>query len=503
MKIQIQKGSISPGDVQEYHLVSNHLLSPDKNIDRVIMYAERRHLMTLLTSGARDSKYTAPGYTPKGGDTVSTKIKEIPEGEMVNGNAWSYKIMGRIQKAVDVVGTATVGNPTIGTSQKGGTFKMYLADDYISPSMVCTFPNGKQARVMSRPVGQTGRFLYTFECFPGDTFDWSTWINVGIGKKTIFGGYSIFGERSRRGYGVFHYPDRFIQHTTTQRKSISISGHANANEVYWYELDGAKGFVYEAEAQMRAQFLLEDEFQKWFGVSTMRDQYGNLLSRPSMQDEKGDDIYAGDGFVQQIRGANDMENSGADGSATIDDYSDMVKQLTKKKDWIEGNSWVVVTGSDGLETAEAAIYAKYGSNVQLTQNVSGQGGIGGEEITYGYRFRKLNIAGNQITFVVHPMFDDEERFPMRLTNGKLRQSSTYYWMDLSPREMNSKTNVEIRARGRKGVNRNIVYHWENGMTGEGTAQNPVDDKSFHMLKENMIVVYDIRTHGIQEPSLTA
>ena len=502
MKIKISQGSVSEGDAQEYHLVQNHLLDPTKNIDRVIMYAEQRHLMTLLTSGARDGRYTAPGVTPSGGDTVTTKIKQIPKGEMVSQNAWSYKIMGRIQKASEIIGTAAVGTPTAASSTKGGTFKLYLKDDYMTVGMNCVFPNGKHARVMSRATGHDGKWLYTFECYPGDSFTWATWVGTQIGRKTVFGGFTTFGERSRRGYGNFHYPDRYIQHTTKQRKSISLSGDVNANEVIWYELNNSKGFVYEAEAQMRAQFLLEDEYRLWWGISTMRDQYGNLLSRPSMQDEYGQDIVAGDGWLQQIAGANDLETSGVNGAPTYDDFADMITALKKKKNRISGNTWVVVTGADGMQLANDVIAARFGTSNPLVQIVNQDSKPGGATPYVGYNFKHLNIAGEQITFVENPMMDDEEKFPTKLTNGKLRMSSTFYFMDLDV-DNKGRNNVEIRARGRAGVDRNIVYFWENGMTGEGKPTSPIDARAFHMLKETLLAVFNTKTCGIMTPPATA
>jgi len=502
MKIKIYHGSVSEGDAQEFHLVQNHLHDPNANIDRVIMYAEQRHLMTLLTSGVREGRYTAPGFTPKGGDTVQTHIKPIPQAEMVSSNAWSYKIMGRIQKSVEVLGSASVGTDIAGTTSKGGSFKLYLKDNYLTPGMNAVFYNGEHARVMSRPIGYQDRFLYTFECYPGKSFAWATWIGTQVGRKTIFGGYTTFGERSRRGYGMFHYPDRFIQHTTKQRKSISLSGDVNANEVIWYELNNKKGFVYEAEAQTRAQFLLEDEYRLWWGESTMRDSFGNLLTHASMQDEEGQDIVAGDGFVPQIKGANDMDCSNADGTATYQDLVDMVKQIKKKKNRISGNTYIVVTGTDGMSNADSVISARATATQPLVTLVQQTSQAGGAEPTIGYNFKRLNIAGEQLIFVENPMMDDEEKFPRRLSNGGLAMSNTFYFLDLDTDDRGS-SNIEIRARGRAGVNRNIVYLWENGMTGEGTPTNPVDAKAFHMLKETLLAVYNTRSCGILKPSATA
>ena len=100
------------------------------------------------------------------------------------------------------------------------------------------------------------------------------------------------------------------------------------------------------------------------------------------------------------------------------------------------------------------------------------------------------------------MMDDEERFPRRLTNGNLAMSSTYYLLDMDPDDMGV-NNMQIRARGRKGVDRNMVYLWEEGMTGEGTPKNPIDARAFHMLKETMFCAYSTKTCGILEPSATA
>lgn len=235
----------------------------------------------------------------------------------------------------------------------------------------------------------------------------------------------------------------------------------------------------------------------------MRDSYGNLLARASMQDEYGQDIVAGDGWMPQIKGANDYETSGTSGNATYDDFSDMIMAMKKRKNTISGNTWVVVTGSDGMNLAHAIAAARFNVGNPLVQVVSQSNMAGGAEPYVGYNFKTLNIAGEQLTFVENPMMNDEEKFPARLTDGTLRMSKTFYFMDLEENPGNGRSNVEIRARGRAGVNRNIVYFWKNGMTGEGAAQDPVDAKEFHMLKETLLAVFNTKTCGILTPPATA
>lgn len=500
MKIKISQGSVAPGDVNDYHLVSNHLKDPSKNIDKLIMYAEKRYLMTLLVSGATSSNMAMQGFTPnKGKDTVSTVIKPIPTGDMISDNAFYYKIMPRIQRGAEVVGAAAIGTPTTGTQTEGGTFSLNLRGTEGTPTithqMNVQFRNGKLARVMTVPqkVGDN-LFLYRFQCYAGDTFDFATWVGTAIGPKILFGGHTTVGERSRRGYGYFTYPDRYVQHTTKQRKSFSISGDANTNSVVWYEANGQKGFAYTAEQQIRQQLLLEDEDQKWVGRSTMRDAYGNLLTSPSMYDENNQPIVAGDGVDAQIEGSNDAITSGIGGKPTYDDFADMVRRIKKKRDFEGSYPFVVVTGDLGIQWAEEIIGAK-AVEMGMTWNVNQNDNIGGADISVGFKFRKMNVAGETLIFAENPQWNDPERYPFKTSYGYDIKAGSYRFLDMRPID-NGKKNMEILVRGREGINRNLVYHWEYGMTGgSNRPDSAVDADAFHLLKENAVVIYDTSTCG--------
>ena len=107
-----------------------------------------------------------------------------------------------------------------------------------------------------------------------------------------------------------------------------------------------------------------------------------------------------------------------------------------------------------------------------------------------------------MVFVEDPMMNDEERFPRKLTNGDLAMGSTYYFIDASQNSQ-GRPNIEIRSKGREGVNRNMVYFYLNGMNGVGKPENAVDGKEFQMLKQNMLVIYNTKSFGILEPPATS
>ena len=503
-KIQISEGRWNTECTTELNLTQAHARNPELGYDKVITFAEKRYLMTFITAGATDGRFTVPGNT----QTYRTRVPKVPDGELIDGKAWKYHVMGRIQQACEIVGTGTVGTPTTGTQTAGGFFSIKLKDNYLQPDMNALFYNGKIARVYGMPRNAGAYWIYQFQCFPGDTFSWDTWIAPQAGTKTLFGGYTTHGEKSLRGYGRVHYPDQYINHMTIQRKGASITGDANAERVMWYATTNSKGettkgWNYWIEAQNRTQFALEDEFQKWWGKTTMKDSLGNLLSTPSMHDpETGMPIIAGDGFIEQIAGANDMETSGPGGEAVWDDFVDITTSIVKKSNDYGGKLFYCVTGTDGMANVNkmAGLYAK--NNYNLTQIVQQTGEVGGASPRVGFNFQEINVEGNTVVFVVNPMMDDTMKFPRKLSNGKLAMSSTFFFVDMSSDET-GKPNVEMRTRGREGVNRNMVWYYKNGMTGDGKAESSVDGKEFQMLKENMIVVYNPKSCGRLLPNETA
>lgn len=484
MNININRGTWSGDCTDESDLMLNQIKYPA--IRKMLEYKDQRMVSTLLVNGA-----VGP-YGVK--DVPSSYLPSLDEGKMVADNAYRFNIMGRIQKASNILSQ-------VGATSSDGTFQLVLGDNYLVPGMNAVFYGGRfTARVMGYPVGTSGNYTYTFQSPNGEIFNYATHVAPQPGVKTCFGSYSSYGEASLRGYGRSHFPDTYINHTTIQRKTVSITGTA-LSDVLWYEVESEngpiKGWMYEQLQQARAQFLMEREYQRWFGISTMKDANGALLPIPRLIDpETGKGIIAGDGLEEQIKGGNEIYGSGVNGEATEDDFSDMMKAIRKKSDMISGLTYVFVTGEDGFSNAQKKMAAlNVNQNIQLFRNVADVNKAGGDTPEAGVTFSNFNIDGDTVWFIKHPMFDDEERFPERGNDGKLLMSSNYYCLTIG---QGASKNMDVFAKGGKnGVNRSFVNQEFNGMTGaQGAIMSEEDAKKYAMLTEDLLVIYNTNKCGI-------
>jgi hypothetical protein len=478
-KIQIVQGTFDETCTVQSNLTENQAKFPA--IRDVIAYTETRMLSTMIVAGATDKSVAK----------LKPKIGTIPSDKLIGDNAYRYPVQGRIQKSSTIVNQ-------VGSSGSDGSFTLTMSDNYLVPGMVAIFNgNNLQARVMSQPTGGPGGYVYNFQTNDGTVFSWTTHVSGQAGTKTCFGSWTSYSERSLRGYGRSHYPDMFINHLGIQRKTIAISGSAATN-VLWVHYNGTKGWFFEKERQAKLQFLIEDEVKKWFEKSTMKDSSGNLLTRSRQIDpETQEEIVCGDGIIPQIEGGNEAYGSSATGDATIDDIKDMMSTLSKKSNSVMGKKWYIVTGTDGHDTLQSLFEAKASNTFNITMNKEGSAVIGGPEVEVGYNFTTYNVNGDQVVICKHPLFDDEERFTERGSDGKLLMSSKMIFLDMGADE-GGKSNIEILGKGAYGINRTMVSAYLNGMTGmnKGQVVTSVDGIEFDMLKEDGVFIYNTRSCGI-------
>ena len=482
--IKIRTERWSETALMESNLTENQMKAPA--IRDFIEHANKRMITTLLVSGAA-TKYGI-GYVP-------TKIGKVDDSKKIGNNTYQFDVWTRLQKSVEI-------NSQIGVTAADGTFQLSVKENYWYPGMNVLFNGaGFQARVMSAPTGSAGNYVYTFQSPDGNLFNFTTHVAGQGSTMTAFGGYSSYGEASLRGYGRSHFPETFIQHMTTQRKATKISGDANS-DITWYEWVNPqtnaplKGWRYEAENQAEAVFMNEDEFQKWEGISSMKNTDGTLRTTRLTDSETGNPITQGDGILQQIGGGNETSGSGTNGEATVDDIIDMMKTIRKKSNMVSGLQHVVVTGEDGFSNAQRIMPTLSGNqNVQLVQIVGQSSEVGGAKVDVGFSFQTFNVDGDSVTWIKHPMFDNDQIYTETGSDGNLLKSSQMVFLTT---ESSGKKNIEILAKGKGGINRSMVAKYLNGMTGENDS--PVltseDARSYEMLKQNMIIVYNPNLCGI-------
>lgn len=488
MKIQVTRGTWSETCTTENSLMDNALVYPE--INDTLQYAEQRNLITYIVSGAKYGPDTAPRDT-----RIQSKIGTIPKDGLVGSSAYKYRLMGRIQRPSKIV-------TQVGTSKPGGYFQLAMEDNLLYPGGIVNFGGPRhEAQVKSAERGAMGNYVYTFKTTSGEQFDWSTWV-APMREKQVMLNYTAYGEKSIRGYSRTFYPDMFVQHTTLQRKTCGISGSVNVN-VLWVQPEGQpKGWYYEVIAQMNKVLTLEDEFQKMWGRTNMINADGTVKDRSDDIDEEGGfPIIRGSGIWEQIEGINDSWTSGINGRATYDDYRDMLNRLRDHTDGLEGNVWYAFTGKGGMSNAYDVLEEK-SRGYLLTQNQNSSTAAGGPNVPVGFNFNTLNVDGNQVIFVEHPMMSDRARWSDEAVDGTGIMEGSYIFVNASEvANTGGQRNIEILGRGAYGVNRTMITGHLKGMTGMYKKMGlpmvtSVDADEYHTLKEDMLVIYNTKCCGI-------
>jgi len=480
---RIVAGTFSDECTTELDLMKNQNLFPE--VKRMMYQVDKRQLSTLLTSGA---------VGPYGINvTADEKFGKAPEGTPIGSNNLQFSVMGRLDQPSTIL-------QQVGASGSDGSFQLLIRDKYIYKGHNVLFGNSGryQALVMTEPIKTASGYLYNLQNKQAEVFVYATHAAPNSnGTATCMAVSTNYGEGSNKGYSRTMSPDRFIVDMTIQRKTVSITGDA-ANDITWYEYMGqtgtVRGWKFEAVRQGEALFAGENEFEKWFGLSSMKNADGTRRAVSPIVDLDSEGVItAGDGVEEQIAGGNEIYGSGVDGNATSDDFIDVIKILVKKSNSENSKvNLVFVTGTDGFfNFQDQASRIASALNGQMFQTVEG----GAANVTAGYTFTKITYGGSSLTCVIHPMFDDIEKFPATGADGKSIMSSTYFGGNL---EGTRGPNMEIIAKGAHGGNRSMVTADLKGMTGvgSGTTITQKDADTFAMLKQDLLVIYNTQNWAV-------
>lgn len=461
----------------ENDLVINQALKPVYR--KMLERRNGRYLMTYLTSGA---------LSPMGFNmNVDTKVPyadglRVKEATGIGSTAYRFDVLGRIERKAVIVSQ-------VGASNADGSFTLKMQDTYLYKNQIVRFPSGLRAITMSDASGSSASgFLYNFKTLTGATFVFTT--DVG-NYKSCFPEYTGYSEGSLKSDSRNKQPDTMINFMTTQRKTIEITGDAQS-DVLWYEYaDGEKaGWLWWAVREGQTQFAMENERQKKFGVSDMKNTDGTLKATSDIIDiATGKNIVTGDGLEEQISASNVFIGSGSNGEFTLDDFTGAMTQMKKGSNQVQGIVWVAITGTDGFVNAQQQMINLAGNqNITIMQSATQGEQAGGMPQHMGFTFTRLNFAGDSMWFVCDPMMDDPDYFPELGNDGKSLMSSSYIFVGIST---DDKPTMEIIAKEANGLNRAYVEARYEGLTGaKGTIMSEYDGTKISMLKQDMLCVYN-------------
>lgn len=488
-QISIVQGTFSTSTcTDENDLIRNQALKPA--IRDILEFKNKRSIMTLLTDGA----VTPYGINP---DVPMKKKLVESTGKLIGNKAYRFDVIGRIE-------TSAVILSQIGASAIGGSFQLLMKDQYLYEGAIVVFNSRLQARVMDNGTGSpTSGFIYTFQTVDGTTFSWTTDVAGQSGVYTCMMNNSAYGEGSLRGYMRDKKPDVFVNHTTIQRKTAAITGSADS-DVLWYEFSNekgmARGWMYAKVQQLKAQMSIEDERNKLFGVSSMKNSDGSLRTISALGNdlETGLPIITGDGFEQQVNGNNILFGSGSDGNPTADDFEDIMQTMQLDSNQVDEIEWYAIMGTAAyanLQRVAPTISGNQGT--QLFQNVAQSDQAGGAKVATGFNFMRLNINGNSVMAIKHTAFDDSRMFTDLDAQGNPNMSSTIFFIGMTKAGYGDSPTMEILSKGANGVNRKMIDADYIGLTGKsGFVQSEVDANKYACLKEDMLVVYNTSLCGI-------
>lgn len=391
--------------------------------------------------------------------------------DMIGDNKFQWAIQGRTNRPSTCTGTST------GTGASNAQFSVEFEENYFNPYDLIRFQSGVNAIVLGEPTSSAGGWTFQMKLQSNDTASAIVAADV-VGGITVGKIGTQFPEKSQTGFQNHAFPDWHTNYIGINRKSFDISGSA-LTDITWVENNGQRLWYFKDEEEQRETFMYENEFQDWYGRSTM-DVSGNCTT---IDPSTGRPLVSGDGILAQIDASNIDTYSGVLTHNRLTDFLALLGMNTG----ISNNRWMVYTGTAGMvafHNAMVSFLMPSGSGIYDL--------IGGKEITIGPNFKSYSAMGHTMTLVWAPIFDDPNiHSAVDPISGLLKESFRMVFLNFGIKA--GESNIERKIKGAGGMNRGLIMKYRPGMMNpydmnSMTAPSSNDSFGVDYLREAGIVV---------------
>lgn len=357
-------------------------------------------------------------------------IKEKRDSFMgINEKQYKWKLRGHsfpvIKTATRITGGAFSADQTVGAN--GVPFVVAFESAYYNPRDIIKLEDGSKLYVLSAPTFQSEKvYEYTVRVNSNDpTKGVSTNLLI-KGKKTGAAG-NAYPELSDRGYISSQMAaEEHVNYLTKVRYDWNWSADAAATKYLIEDVVNHKGKVVKNRMitdqlmlQAMEQYHFKKEMELIYGESSM-DAFG----RCHLQDEKGQDIVKGDGFIAQIADHRKQTYS----KLTIDLLEDILMDMAMKMPKKTGNTLLLSTGMVGYRDFGRIMRAEHkGWDSVNNPYINTKNG----KVRLGAEYNAFTFQGNTIVASVNNVFDHPANVSPEDNEGYNLESSKMLFIDTS------------------------------------------------------------------------
>lgn len=349
----------------------------------------------------------------------------------LNDRSYKWKLRGhqipKVKFATRVTGGAIAAGSTLGAN--GATFVVAWESSYYNPREIVKLEDGSLLYVLSEAMFQTqGVFEYVVRLNTNDpTATVAT--DYLVANKTSGSAGVAYPELSDKGYiNTGMAAEEHIGYLTKVRYDWSWSADAAATKYIIEDTVNMKGQTVRQnyitdQLWMNAleHYHFKKEMALIYGKSTV-DARGKCF----MQDEKGQDIIEGDGFINQLHPSCKQTYTSMSISLIEDVLADMALRMPKRT----GNTILLTTGMQGYKEFGRLMRAEhkgFWSADQGSAYVQTKNG----KVQLGAEYNSFQFQGNRIVVSVNNVFDHPANVSETDPEGRFVESSKLMFIDAS------------------------------------------------------------------------